>query len=89
MVQDSRCGKFDNAQQILILQIVRRVQAAAGQQGILDAGCQQLLITYLQIQTVQFLQQTVWHVIGQVLQMVAVDFINGTAGLFHELLPNV
>ena len=89
MVQDSGRRKFDNAQQVLILQVLGGVQAAAGQQSVLDAGCQYLLIAHLQIQAVQVLQQTVPHIVGQILQMVTVNLVDGAARLFHNLLANV
>jgi len=38
MVQDGRGGKLRNTGEVLAFQILRRVQAAAGQEGILDAG---------------------------------------------------
>lgn len=56
MVEDSGGGKLHNTGQVLVLQVVRRVQAAAGQKGELDAGGQQGAKPNLQIQVIQFLQ---------------------------------
>lgn len=50
----------------------------------MDAGGQDVTVAYLQVEIVQFLQQTAAHVIGKVSQMVVVDFVHRTAGLFHQ-----
>ena len=50
----------------------------------MDAGGQDIAVAYLQIEVVQFLQQTAAHVIGKVSQMVVVNLIYRTAGLLHQ-----
>ena len=85
MMEDGGSRKFGDPQQVLVLQIVGGVQAAAGQEGILDAGGQDVVISYLQVEIVQFLQQTAAYIIGKVGQMVVVYFIYGVAGLLHQL----
>ena len=82
-------GKFGNARKILIVQIVHGVQAAAGQEGVLDARGQKAAETHLQIQIVQFLQKTVLCVIGQITQTVTIDLIHGMDGHIHKLVANV
>ena len=89
MVKDGGGGELNNARKVLIFQIVAGVQAATGQDGILDAGGQEVFIAHFQIEIVQFLQQTALRVIPQVLQIVPIDPAHGTAGLFHELPANV
>ena len=89
MVEDCRGGKFRNARKIFVIQIVQRVQAAAGQEGVLDAGGQKAAETHLQIQFIQFLQQTVLGVIGKVAQTVTVDLIHSMAGQLHDLVPYI
>ena len=44
MVKDGGGGKLDNARKVLVLQILAGVQAAAGQEGVLDAGGQEIFI---------------------------------------------
>ena len=89
MVKDGGGRKLGDAGKVLVLQIVRGVQTAAGQKGVLDAGGQSSVIAYLQIEIIQFLQQTVSHIIGKISQVVAVYFIHRTAGLLHELIADI
>ena len=89
MVKDGGGGKLDNARKVLVLQILAGVQAAAGQDGKLDAGGQEVFIAYLQIEIVQFFQKAVPHIIAQVLQRVPVDLAYGALGLFHDLPADV
>ncbi len=89
MVQDGGGGKLRNTGEVLTLQILHGVQAAAGQEGILDAGGQEIAKAYLQIEAVQFFQEAVPRIIGEVGQMVAVDFIHGAAGHLHDLAPHI
>ena len=51
----------------------------------MNAGGQDIVISYLQVEIVQFLQQTAAYIIGKVGQMVVIYFIYGAAGLFHQL----
>ncbi|MDE7260587.1 MAG: hypothetical protein K2N78_00755 [Oscillospiraceae bacterium] len=89
MVENGGCGKLCDAGQVLVLQIAGGVQAAAGENGILDAGIQKALEADFQVEIVQFLQQTVLCIIGEITQMVPADLIDGPAGLFHERRANV
>ena len=89
MVKDGGGGKLDNARKVLVLQILAGVQAAAGQEGVLDAGGQKVFIAYFQIEVVQFLQKAVPHVIAQVLQVVPVNLAHGAFRLLHERPANV
>ena len=89
MVQDSGGGELGNARKVLVLQILAGVQAAAGQDGKLDAGGQEVFIAYLQIEVVQFLQEAVPRVIAQVLQIVPIGPAYGAADLFHDLPADV
>ena len=89
MVENGGGGKLGNTGKVLVLQIISGVQAAAGEDGVLDAGGQEVLKTHFQIEVVQFLQQTIFCVIGEVMQMVPVDLADGAAGLLHERPANV
>ena len=89
MMEDGGGGKLRNASKVLVLQIVAGVQAAAGQDGILDAGGQEVFIAHFQVEIVQFLQQTALRVIAQVLQVIPVDLVYGASGLLHELPSKV
>ena len=89
MVQNSGGGKLYDALKIDRLQIVRRVQPAARQEGILDTGSQQIPKPYGKIQLVQPLQKTAARIIRQVLQMVPVDFFGGEAPEVHKLISKV
>ena len=89
VVQDGGGGELGNARKVLVLQILAGVQAAAGQDGKLDAGGQEVFIAYLQIEVVQFLQEAVPRVIAQVLQIVPIGPAYGAADLFHERPANI
>ena len=89
MVQDGGSGKLDDTGEVHVLQIVSGIQAAAGEDGVLDAGGQKVSETHLQIEVVKFLQQTVPCVIAQIFQIVPIDLFNGAANLFHERPPDV
>ena len=84
MVEDSRGRKLYDPGEILVLQVVHRVQTAAGEDGVLDAGGQEVPETHFQIEIVQTLQQTALCIVGEVLQMLPVDFIGGAFSLHHE-----
>ena len=89
VVEDGGGGKFRNTRKIFGVQIVQRVQTAAGQEGVLDAGGQKVFIAHFQIEVVQFLQKAVPHVIAQVLQVVPVNLAHGAFRLLHERPANV
>ena len=83
-MQDGGCGKLDDTGEVHVLQIVSRIQATAGEDGVLDAGGQEVSETHLQIEVVKFFQQTVPCVIAQIFQIVPIDLFYGAANLFHE-----
>ncbi len=89
MVKDGRGGKLHDAGKVLVLQVVGGVQAAAGQKGVLDTGSQEVPKAHFQIEVVQFFQQTVLHIISQIVQMLPVNLLHRTAGLLHELIAKV
>lgn len=89
MVQHRRRGKLSNPLKVGILHILGSVKAAAGEQGILDAGGHDLPETHLQVKVVQTFQQAVRHIVGKVVQVFAVGFIDRAAGLLHELPADV
>lgn len=89
VVQHGRRGKLQDTGKVPVLQVVRRVQAAAGEKGKLDAGRQQVPEPHLQVQRVQFFQKAALHVIGQLRQVVTICFLHGAVGGFHQLFPKV
>ena len=89
VVEDGGGGKFRNTRKILGIQIVQGGQTTAGQKGVLDAGGHKAAKAHLQIQFVQFLQQTVPGIIGEVAQTVTVDLIHSMAGQLHDLIPYI
>ena len=89
VVENGGSGKLRNALKVLIVQVVHGVQAAAGQKGILDAGGHKPAETHLQIQIVQFFQQAVPGVIGEVPQPLTVHLIHSMDGHIHQLVTNV
>ncbi|RKJ77925.1 hypothetical protein D7X33_10900 [Butyricicoccus sp. 1XD8-22] len=89
MVKDGGGGELNNARKVLIFQIVAGVQAAASQEGVLDAGGQKVFIAHFQIEVIQFLQKAVPYVIAQVLQVVPVNLAHGAFRLLHERPANV
>ena len=84
VMQDGGGGKFDDTGEIRVLQIVSGIKAAAGEDGVLDAGGQEVSETHPQIEVVKFLQQTVPCVIAQIFQMISIDLVYGATHLFHE-----
>ena len=89
VVQDGGGGELHDTGKILVLQIVGRVQAAAGEQGELDAGGEQASEAHLQIQLVQLLQEAVFRVIGKVCEMVPVGLPHHAPGRLHQLVAQV
>ena len=89
MVQDGGGGKLGDACKVLILQIVVGVQAAAGQDSVLDAGGEDIPKASFQIRVTQFLQRTALRVVAQVLQIALAGPACGETGLLHELPANV
>ncbi len=89
MVEDGGGRELGDAGKVLVLQVVSGVHAAAGQKGVLDAGGQKVPKTDFQIQAVQFFQKTARCIVSQIMQTVPVNFVDGTAGLFHELIAEV
>ena len=89
MMEDGGGGELGNTRKVLVLQILAGVQAAAGQDRILDAGGQEVFIAHFQIEVVQFLQKTAPCVIAQVLQIVPVGPAHSVFSLFHELPADV
>ena len=84
MMEDSGGGELHDTGKVFVFQILGGVQAAAGEDGVLNAGGQKVLEAYFQVEIVQFLQQAALCVISEVLQVVTVDLADGAAGLFHE-----
>ena len=89
MVEDGGGGELGDPRQIAVLHELGGVQAAAGENGVLDAGGEHVPKADLQIEIVQLLQQTVLHVIGQIGQAVPVDLVDRPRRQFHDLLPDV
>lgn len=89
MVEDSGGGELGDPRQIAVLHELGRVQAAADENGILNAGGEHIPETHLQIEIVQLLQQTVLHIIGQIGQAVPVDLIYRPCRQLHDLFPDV
>ena len=85
MVEDGGRGKLRDAREVIIVQIVKRVKAAAPQERVLDARGHQLAETHLQIEVVQTVQQASLGVVCEIAQMVAVDFAHGVVRQVHEL----
>lgn len=83
VVQHGRRGKLQDTGKVLVLQVVRPVQAAAGEKGKLDAGRQQVPEPHLQVHRVQLFQKAALHVIGQLRQVVTIRFLHCAAGGFH------
>ena len=89
VVQDGGSRELHDAGQVLILQIFRGVQAAAGEQGELDAGGEQVAEAHLQIQLIQLFQKAVLRVIGEVCEMVPVGLPHHAPGRLHQLFTQV
>ena len=89
MVEDGWGGELGDPRQIAVLHELGGVQAAAGENGVLDAGGEHVPKADLQIEVVQLLQQTVLHVIGQIGQAVPVDLVYRPRRQLHDLFPDI
>ena len=89
MVEDGGRGKLRDAREVIVVQIVKRVKAAAPQERVLDARGHQLAETHLQIEVVQTVQQASLGVVCEIAQMVAVDLAHGVVRQVHELAGHV
>ena len=85
-MKDGGGGKLRNAPKIFILQVTGRVQAAAFEKSILDAGGQKVLESYFQIEVVQLLQKTARRIAGQIIQMLPVDLVDSGAVFLPQRL---
>jgi len=89
MMQDARRGKRPDSGEVAVVQIRGGVEAAAGQNGKLDARGQEGAETRLQLRIVQPLQQAAFGVVAKIGQTVLIDLIRRAAGLLHEQLAHV
>jgi len=89
VVQDAGRGKLRDTGQVLIIQIVHWVQAAASEDGILDTGGEKVPVAHLQIQVIQSRQQTVRGVVDQLGQMLPIGVVHGAPRRLHEPVPQV
>lgn len=71
--KDSRSIEVRHPSQIVLIQIVRRVYTAAGQQFVLGAGANQIAEYDLDVEIVQLLQKTVRFFINEVLCHICTD----------------
>lgn len=71
--KDSRSIEVRHPSQIVLIQIVRRVYTAAGQQFVLGAGANQIAECDLDVEIVQLLQKTVRFFINEVLCHICTD----------------
>lgn len=89
MVENGGGRKLGDTQQILVLQIVGGVQAAAGEKDVLNAGGEHVTKAHLQIEIVQFFQQTVLYIIGQIGQAIPIDIVYRPRRQLHQLSANI
>ena len=85
MVEDSGGRKLGDTQQVPVLHVFGRVQAAAGEKGVLDAGGEHITEAHFQIEIVQFLQQTISHIVGEIGQAIPVDLVHRPRRQLHQL----
>ncbi len=83
-MQDGGGGKRGDAGKVRVLQIPCGIQAAAAEDGILDAGRQKIPEACFQIRLVQTLQKTVLRIIGEVAQMFPINLVDGAERLLHK-----
>lgn len=83
-MEDGGRGEVRNAGERVCVQIIRSVQATAGEDCKLYAGGQELSEPGLQRGSVQFFQRAVLCVLSQIMQAVLIDLPGSTAGLLHE-----
>lgn len=89
MVEDGGRGKGGDARQRIILHKFGGVQAAAGEDSVLDAGGEHILVGYLQIHVLLVPQAAITHIIGQLVQVVPIRALYGASGQFHDLIANI
>ena len=89
VVEDGGGGEFSDPRQIAVLHKFGGVQAAAGEDGVLDASCEHVPEADFQIEVIQLLQQTVLHVISQIGQAVPVDLVYRPRRQLHDLFPDI
>lgn len=89
MVKHRRRGELGNTLQVGILHIIGRVKAASDEQGILDAGSHEVPEANLYVEIVQPFQQAVRHVIGEVVQVLPIGFVDCAAHLLHKLPADI
>lgn len=89
MVEDSGGGKGGDARQIIVLHKLGGVQTTAGEDSVLNAGGEHILICHLQIYALLFAQAAIAHIIGQLVQVAQVGPFHGAAGQFHDLVAYV
>ena len=89
MVENGRGRELGDPRQITVLHELGGVQAAAGENGVLDAGGEHVPEADLQIEIVQLLQQTVLYIIGQIGQAVPVDLVYRPRRQLHDLFPDI
>ena len=89
MVEDGWGGELGDPRQVAVLHELVGVQAAAGEDGVLNAGGEHISKADLQIEAVQPLQQTVFNIIGQIGEAVPVDLIDRSCRQLHELIADV
>jgi len=88
-MEDGRGGKGGDARQRIILHKFGGVQAATGENSVLDAGGEHILVGYLQIHALLVPQAAIAHIIGQLVQVVLIRALYGASGQFHDLIANI
>ena len=89
MVQDSGRVEIPNANQVVGLDIIAGIQAAPGQQRILDADRHDAPEPCPHRVVVLVFQTATVGVVGDVREMVHVDLIGGAAGNLHQPRPEI
>nr|WP_287714127.1 hypothetical protein [Blautia sp.] len=89
MVQGGRGGKFRDPTEVVVIQIVRSVQAAAGKERVLDAGCQGVPEAYFPVEVVHLFQEAALRVIGQIPQVFRIGFLHDTGSRFHQAAAQI
>lgn len=89
VMQGGGGGKIHDTAQVVIAQVLGCVQAAPGQQGVLDAGGQGAAKTHVLIQVVQLFQKTALEIVSQVTEVFPVVFVCSAGGKLHEPLAKI